>query len=228
MKEIASFRSAPFGGFQRQDVLDYLKKSTEETNAQIASLQRSLQEAEERNTQKEYELNEARGRIQDAQEKARQAKESEESLTEQLHAVQSELEQAKDQLEGYARLKSDYAEIEVDARRRAASLIDKATLRATQIEEDAKSEANALLEQARADADEIRDKAEQDARDINYRRRALLESTRRDFERWDREMKTVIASALADTEQIHSLLTNAETTFDGRFTTMDSLCTEEV
>ena len=45
MEQNHSFRTAGFGGFHRQDVLDYIKETAERHKDQIEELQKSLKKA---------------------------------------------------------------------------------------------------------------------------------------------------------------------------------------
>ena len=137
------FRSAAFGGFNRQDVMDYLERSVKEHN-------QALEQANTRLTEARNEVNELRRQLDQLQEEARQAKEALESATAEqqnaqeqsalAEALRSENEQLRSQAsraqadaEAYAAIKERTASIELEAHRRAQTIVDEAQAQAEQI-----------------------------------------------------------------------------------------------
>ena len=219
MDQAVSFRSAAFGGFQRQDVLDYLKKNAQEHSKRVEELNESIREAEERSVGLETALSEARAALEQAQ--ALQAE-----AEQRCAALQEELEQAQSHRKEYEQLKSDYAEMEVDARRRAASIVDAAKDRAAALEAASTAEAEALLAQARSEGEEIRAKAEADAAHRERRSRELLASIRQEFERTVGEIRCGVNQALRETDQSRKLLLDVSESMEERLTAMEELCGE--
>lgn len=191
MEQTASFRSAAFGGFQRQDVLDYLKKSAQEHNDRVAELNQTLLETERRQTELETALTAA-------QEELAQTKAQAEEDHQRCQTLEQELEQAREQLRGYERLKSDYADIELEARCRAAQLLD-----------SAEAQAAAVLNQTRSEAD------------------TLLENTRQEAERLIGEINAALSGALDQTEQTRGLLLELSDCMEERLRAVRDLCGEE-
>lgn len=137
------FRSAAFGGFNRQDVMDYLERSVKEHNQALE--QANTQRIEARN-----EADQLREQMAQLREEARQAKEELERITadqqtvqeqsDQLQELRSENEQlrlranqAQADAEAYAAIKERTASIELEAHRRAQAIVDEAQAQAEQV-----------------------------------------------------------------------------------------------
>ena len=208
MEQNHSFRTAGFGGFHRQDVLDYIKETAERHKDQIEELQKSLKKAEEEQAQ-------LRTRLDEAEQTVREAEEARAALEQQLNDSRS-------QAEGYERLKSDYAEIELDARQRAALILEQA-----KSETDAAAKAAQIIEQAQQQADHVRADAQDDARHAKEERRQLLERTRRDFSISSDDLKSSVSTALREVDQVRQLLLDLRTTFEENVHAVDDLCGEE-
>lgn len=134
------FRSAAFGGFQKQDVLDYIENTAKEHKSKIEALEKELAEVRAQKEMLEEQAKAAAGReaALSAHEEAltQQTKELATRLHEQdtaLEAARSELSRKAEMLneaqaqvrkltpaaEGYEVLKDKAAGIELDAYRRA-------------------------------------------------------------------------------------------------------------
>ena len=137
------FRSAAFGGFNRQDVMDYLERSVKEHN-------QALEQANAQLTEARSQADQLREQAAQAQEEARQAKEAleravadEQTAREQsdlLDALRAENEQlrsradrAQADAEAYAAIKERTASIELEAHRRAQAIVDEAQAQAEQV-----------------------------------------------------------------------------------------------
>ena len=219
MEQTASFRSAAFGGFQRQDVLDYLKKNAQEHSAKLEELNQALREAEERATALETSLSEAKSELE-------QTRTRERETAQRCESLEAALDEAQAHRKDYEQLKSDYAEMEVDARRRAAAIVEAAKDRAAALESASTGEAESLLAQARSEAEEIRAKAEADAARRERRSRELLASIRQDFERTVSEIRSGVNHALRGTEQSRKLLLDVSESMEERLTAMEEMCGE--
>ena len=129
-----SFRSVPFGGFDKQDVMSYIKKTAKESS----ELQTRLQQENEQLRQEKAELTEKVEELQDRLETLRVTCEDlQETLAQErsgrrkLEAIASEKEQLAAQAESmrpdaeaYARFRDSIGTIECEARKRAADLED--------------------------------------------------------------------------------------------------------
>lgn len=220
MEQSASFRSAAIGGFQRQDVLDYLKKNAEEHHAQLEALKQSLQKAEER-------IGELDRTAEEARKEAAQLREQAQSAEGKIQSLEGELEQARSQLEHYAQMKSDYAEIEIDARRRAARLVEQAQARAATIQAEAHTAADALLDNAQREAETQRLRMRQDQAAWEEQKQELMNATRTAYQNCAMELKSGISAALMEVNQLRVLLTNLEDDFDQQALLLDRFCEEE-
>ena len=83
------FRSAAFGGFNRQDVLDYLEKTAAENARKQQELQRRLEEAEE-------DRRKLASQESDQEERVTILNRDRESLSQQLEQVKAVLEASRE------------------------------------------------------------------------------------------------------------------------------------
>ena len=153
-----SFRTALVGGFNRQDVLNYIEQSARTANERIAALQRDLAEAQKGREAAEAALAEAQSRAttqaQEAEQTGRTLTERTASLTtlqSELVRVQGELTAAQAELgalldqnerlrqgaEAYADLKDRTASIELEAHQRARLIEKEAAEKAKKIRVEA-------------------------------------------------------------------------------------------
>jgi chromosome segregation ATPase len=145
------FRSAAFGGFHRQDVLDYIEKITKAHQEEKAALEAALAEAqEERDRQgtKLEELSQRSDRVNDLKEDLVQQIQS---LTDRLVEKERELIKAKEQTaalqekidllepgaESWLRIKDTAGDIEVSAHERAQVTMQEAKAKAAEIRAEA-------------------------------------------------------------------------------------------
>ncbi len=146
-----TFRSAVFGGFNRQDVINYITKTASENAETI----RALEEERDRLLQELSEKGEQAAR---AEELSAQCTDLESRLTavqaekatlsgevEEKDALAQRLAALETQAEEYRELKEHIAQIELDAHRRADEIIAAA-----------EQEAEGLRQQAKQEADEAR------------------------------------------------------------------------
>ena len=128
------FRSTAFGGFNRQDVMDYLERLVKEHNQALEQVNTQLTEA--RN-----EAAQLREQLAQVQEEVRQAKEELERTTaEQMSELHTQNEQLRRQAEeaqagaaAYAAIKERTASIELEAHRRAQTIVDQAQEQGNQV-----------------------------------------------------------------------------------------------
>ena len=90
------FRSAAFGGFNRQDVLDYLEKTAAENAQKQQELQRCLEEAEE-------DRRKLASQESDQEERVTILNRDRESLSQQLEQVKAVLEASREREEAQSR-----------------------------------------------------------------------------------------------------------------------------
>lgn len=137
------FRSAAFGGFNRQDVMDYLERSVKEHN-------QALEQANDQLAQVRGEADQLREQLTQVREEARQTREELERITadqqiareqsglvEELRCENQQLraqaDRAQADAEAYAAIKERTASIELEAHRRAQTIVDEAQAQAEQI-----------------------------------------------------------------------------------------------
>lgn len=119
------FRNAAFGGFNRQDVMDYLERTAKE-HAEALEQLRSLLDAAQK------ERDELTAQVQALTEERDAARQTA-AVAEQMPTLQEENNQLKErvaQLEpdaaAYAAIKERMANMELDAHRRAQDIVDQA------------------------------------------------------------------------------------------------------
>ena len=128
------FRSTAFGGFNRQDVMDYLERSVKEHNQALEQVNVQL-------TAARNEADELRAQLAQTQEEVRRSKDELERITaEQLDELRTQNEQLRRQAEearadaaAYAAIKERTASIELEAHRRAQTIVDEAQAQAGQV-----------------------------------------------------------------------------------------------
>lgn len=141
MSETLKLRTTAFGGFQRQDVVDYIEQSAREHAAQLNALRAELKQAQEALTTLEGEKAraDALSRRCDALSVRVDALSP---LEKEVESLRTQVEQYRPQAEAYRELKDRLAGIELDAQTRAAQLLHQAEAEA----ESKRREAQALLD----------------------------------------------------------------------------------
>lgn len=137
------FRSAAFGGFNRQDVMDYLERSAKEHDQQLETLRAQLEQAQQETAQMHSQLTRAQEQAQQAKNELERNTTDRQSAQEQsdlLARTQEELAQLRGriaQLEpdaaAYAAIKERTAGIELEAHRRAQAIVDEAQAQVEQL-----------------------------------------------------------------------------------------------
>ena len=145
------FRTAAFGGFQRQDVLTYLEQTAKEQQEKQQQLQQQLSQAQETGERQSKQLSEQGERLNalagENQQLRAQLEELRQSLSasqaqaeragEELARVRGELEAARNRVAAlepdaaaYAAVKERTAGVELEAHRRAQGVLDQANSQA--------------------------------------------------------------------------------------------------
>ena len=149
-KEQIQFRTAVFGGFQKQDVMNYLEKSARDRAEERAALQRELAdervgrsgEAQQVGALKDRiaQLEEENKRLsEDVAERDRelaQAKERSQELEAQVEGLEQDVERLTPAAEAYIGLKERAAGIELEAHARAQSIEDESRRKAEKVREE--------------------------------------------------------------------------------------------
>ena len=207
------FRSATFGGFQRLDVLNYLKKLQETHAQELLTLQTALdaahaqaaadrqlvqncEEAERQAAELHSQLDAART-IAEGKTTALDAVEAEKA------ALQAELETLRPRAEAYAHLRERTATIEFDAHERAANIELAARGRAEDIETEAKENAVATVVQALQESARVRAEYTEWARDM-----------RAEYQELRKDMNLTFRNATQELERVCGALEQTATEFD--------------
>ena len=151
------FRTAAFGGFNRQDVLDYLASSALANPPQLQAVQEQLdqsrKELEESAAQKD-EIQALQAQAEELQSQLAQAKVREQELTKALEAAQQRVQQLDlrvTQLEpdamAYAAVKERSAGVELEAHRRAQNVLDEAKLQARRVRQQTHQWLNQMVQE---------------------------------------------------------------------------------
>lgn len=148
------FRSAAFGGFNRQDVMEYLERTAAEYAQSLRVLQDKLAQAEQERDELAGRLDELEGELESVTEQAAQsgqaleqerqarkrAQEQAGALQSRADALEAERQRLQEQVEtlrpdaeAYAAVKERAAGIELDAHRRAQGVLDEADGQAKQL-----------------------------------------------------------------------------------------------
>ena len=145
-----TFRNATFGGFNRQDVMDYIAATARETEEKISALESELDAlraaAAERDAALETsqalkkQCDELEGALASATEERDRFKAS----AEEKAALETQLGELKDQAEEYCELKQHIAGIELDAHKRGDQVIGEAEKKAAQIIQEAEDYAASI------------------------------------------------------------------------------------
>lgn len=128
------FRSAAFGGFNRQDVMDYLERTVKEHNQALEQVNAQL-------TQARNEADQLREQAAQLQEEVRQAKEElERTAADQMKELRAQNDRLRRQADeaqadaaAYAAIKERTAGIELEAHRRAQTIVDEAQVQVDQV-----------------------------------------------------------------------------------------------
>ena len=123
-----NFRTRMFGGFDREDVIAYIGKITQENQAQVEELTRSGDELRRQNDELGQQLVILRRQVESCEDSHREnesLKQQVQRLEEENRALQDALHQEKErgdelqvQADEYARIRDHIAEIEISAHHR--------------------------------------------------------------------------------------------------------------
>lgn len=140
------FRSAAFGGFNRQDVMDYLERTVKEHNQTLDELNAQLTAARGEADQLRTQLETAREEAQQARNELEQhiadqqtAQEQSDLLSktqEEISNLRSRIAQLEPDAQAYAAIKERTAGIELEAHRRAQAIVDQAQEQANQLRDE--------------------------------------------------------------------------------------------
>lgn len=124
-----NFKTALFGGFDREDVVSYIQQVSRENQQRISALEAENQDLRERNHSMEAELGTLRRAALEnstAADTCRQLQEQLSQLQDQASQLQAETEGLRAQAAEYQSLKDHIADIEISAHRRTEEFRTKA------------------------------------------------------------------------------------------------------
>ena len=191
-EQTGQFRSAAFGGFHRQDVLDYVEKLTTEKQELASQLEA---EAEGRRQTEE--------RLAQAEEETRTIREAQEAMTGELDYLRGELEARSASL-SRAEEEIKVLRAQVDALRPGAESWEHIKEQAGLIEMNAHERAQVTIQDAQAQAVEIQAEGKRWVQDI-----------RSACHRLTAEIQSAIASAEAQLDTARSAFRQAEQDMTG-------------
>lgn len=170
MEQKMQFRSAGFGGFNRQDVLNYIEETAKESNQKWEELCTQYEAAQEEMDALNRALSLSREReetLQDQLDELTKEKENLlarvkklEPLQAQVTLLHSRVELLTPDAEAYAGLKNQISEIELEARQRAAAILEQARNEAAELTETAQTQAEALRAETERDVAQLRQETE--------------------------------------------------------------------
>lgn len=205
------FRSAAFGGFNRQDVLTYLENLSREEQQQREALQQELEQARETASRQEGELNELHARL-------KRLEQEKEEVSTQLVKANSELVQSRADCEQKA---ADLAalgrELE-DSRAAAASMQPDA-----QAYRELKERTAGVELEAHRRAQAIQEKAEGDARDLRRRMEQWMQRMNREYDALRTEVETTVSHAAAQLDKAGQTLEQVNELLNQREAALESL-----
>lgn len=121
--ESRNFKSVAFGGFDKEEVIQYIQKTAQENTDAQEALKRENAALREENAALREKLEKQLREREDA------AKKETAALREQLRALNAELEELRPQAQSYREVRSQVGDIECQARRRASELESATTAR---------------------------------------------------------------------------------------------------
>ena len=124
-----NFKTALFGGFDREDVVNYIQQISRESQQRISALETENQDLQEHSRSMEAELNTLRRAVLEngaAADTCRQLQDQLARLQDQASQLQAETEGLRAQAAEYQSLKDHIADIEISAHRRTEEFRAKA------------------------------------------------------------------------------------------------------
>ncbi len=247
-----TFKGSLFGGFNRQDVMNYIEKASkesaqllEENAARIAALEQDVKtkgeeldalRAERDRLQSDLkdacasyqatqsELDAAQEAYADLNEALETARTYSRNYAEEIRTQKSTIEALQVEVEEYHTLKNNIAEVELDARHRADTIVADARAQADELLRKAGAEADALLADAQAKAEKAvreadisaaatRQKADQHAMLTRQQLSALLNNCQSQYERLLEGYKAAALQAAASLQKAQEQMAQLPTVF---------------
>lgn len=194
------FRSAAFGGFNRQDVMDYLERTAQEHARQTDDLHAQLEQARQ-------ETEQLRSRLAQAQEQEQQARGELERNTAERESAREQSDLLAQAQEEIACLRGQIARLEPDAAAYAAI-----KERTAGIELEAHRRAQAIVDEAQAQVDQLR-----------REQAAWLERVERDYYDLRAQVGATVTQAASELERVRQGLDNITLCMNNQHSALDRL-----
>ena len=212
------FRTAAFGGFQKQDVLNYIEASNQEHREKLEELTRELEEAKRARTELEEASAQAQQRAQSDEETVHQLEQELEAARNEAGELKGRLGEAEAEVE---RLRAALAEAEgkLAQAEPAAQAYEKVKDRTAGIELEAHCRAQAV----QAEAEE---RVEQARRDMEQ----WLNKVRKSYEELRTDIDATVSHTSGELERVRATLeeiTNRFCAQDERLEKMVQSCIGE-
>lgn len=215
MENKTQFRSAGFGGFNRQDVLTYIEQTAAETAQQLDELRAQRDEVQEREDALKSQLQDLTAE-HDALQEQYDALSAErdglvarlkklEPLQLQVPLLQSQLDRLTPDAEAYSGLKNQISDIELESRRRAGEIVSQAQKEADATIAAAKKAADETTAAAKKAADETTAAAKKAA---DQQRSAAKQDSEKRLANADKDAAARVAAAK---KQANEIVSKAET-----------------
>ena len=207
-EEIGQFRTAALGGFHRQDVLDYIAKSAESSNAKISALQEQVEQLTQERNDAKAESDALRAELETASQERDDAASKAECACVELERQEKELTELREET---ARLTAQVARLqpEVEAMERLKHQI-------ADIELDARTRGEAIVGHAGTQAKETREKTTE-----------LLKKTKCRFDIARTDVEATTSHVMGELERLMGELNQLMVAFDGDERALSALLTEE-
>lgn len=241
-----TFKGSLFGGFNRQDVMNYIEKASRESaqllqdqQERIAALEKELGELRTERDRLQIDLKDAcssfhatQSELDAAQEAYTQLNEALETArtysrqyADEIRAQKATIEALQSEVDEYHKLKNNIAEVELDARHRADTIVAEAQAQAEALLQKARTEAEALTADAAAKAEKTvneanisaastRQKVDQHAMLTRQQLNALLNNCQGQYARLMESYKSAALQAATALQKAQEHMAQLPTVFD--------------
>lgn len=213
------FRNAAFGGFNRQDVLEYIEQSARLNNEKLAELEEENRRLQEAKDALEAENGTLRAQCEGMTETSAEL--------EQLRAEVEALRKLQPEVDAFRELKAKLADIEVEARLRGENILQKANEDAEDVTNKALADADNVTAQAKAEAENLILQAKNEAAAIRTNAELILSQSRRTFDTTRTDLAATSAHLAGELERIRGTILRLSTALDEQGAALSSLSLPE-
>ena len=205
------FRNATLGGFNKQDVLDYLELIVKEHAAQTQSMQEQLDQALAQCSALNEQVSQQASLAQQLRQENQQLQQTNTQLQEQLNLAQADAGTLRTQL-SQAEGERAALQQQVDKLLPDATAYTAVKDRTAGVELDAHRRAQGVLDQAQEEAAQVHNQMMQWLTKVNRQYSDLRE-----------QMDAAVSHAAAELEKAEALLTEVTTTMQAQDTALETL-----